>query len=70
MAQQMKGRILTKLAAILDQIDSGSVMLPEFQRGYVWNRDQVRGLMGCGYRLVACGPGRFKLRARPFEAQA
>jgi hypothetical protein len=36
---------VTKLAAILDQIDSGSVLLPEFQRGYVWSRDQVRGLM-------------------------
>ena len=36
---------MTKLAAILDQIDSGSVLLPEFQRGYVWHRDQVRGLM-------------------------
>jgi hypothetical protein len=36
---------VTKLAAILDQIDSGSVLLPEFQRGYVWRRDQVRGLM-------------------------
>ncbi|MGH3277070.1 MAG: DUF262 domain-containing protein, partial [Streptosporangiaceae bacterium] len=36
---------MTKLAAILDQIASGSVLLPEFQRGYVWNRDQVRGLM-------------------------
>jgi Protein of unknown function DUF262 len=36
---------VTKLAAILDQIDSGSVLLPEFQRGYVWNREQVRGLM-------------------------
>lgn len=36
---------MTKLAALLDQIDSGSVLLPEFQRGYVWNRDQVRGLM-------------------------
>jgi hypothetical protein len=42
---QVKGKIVTKLAAILDQIDSGSVLLPEFQRGYVWNRDQVRGLM-------------------------
>jgi hypothetical protein len=40
-----EGDIVTKLAAILDQIDSGSVLLPEFQRGYVWNRDQVRGLM-------------------------
>jgi hypothetical protein len=36
---------VTKLAVILDQIDSGSVLLPEFQRGYVWNRDQVRELM-------------------------
>ncbi len=36
---------MTKLSTILDQIDSGTVLLPEFQRGYVWNRDQVRGLM-------------------------
>jgi uncharacterized protein with ParB-like and HNH nuclease domain len=36
---------MTKLAAILDQIGSGGVLRPEFQRGYVWNRDQVRGLM-------------------------
>lgn len=34
-----------KLSTILDQIDIGTVLLPEFQRGYVWNRDQVRGLM-------------------------
>jgi hypothetical protein len=36
---------VTKLSTILDHIDAGSVLLPEFQRGYVWNRDQVRGLM-------------------------
>mgnify|MGYP002622247027 CR=1 FL=1 len=36
---------MAKLSAILDQIDAGSMLLPEFQRGYVWNRDQVRGLM-------------------------
>ncbi|MGH3169144.1 MAG: DUF262 domain-containing protein, partial [Trebonia sp.] len=36
---------MTKLAAIMDLIDSGGVLLPEFQRGYVWNRGQVRGLM-------------------------
>lgn len=36
---------MTKLAAILDQIASGSVLLPEFQRGYVWNCGQVRGFM-------------------------
>ncbi|SHM94734.1 GmrSD restriction endonuclease domain-containing protein [Cryptosporangium aurantiacum] len=36
---------MAKLSTILDQIDSGSMLLPEFQRGYVWNRDQVRGFM-------------------------
>lgn len=39
-----------KLSTILDQIDSGTVLLPEFQRGYVWNRDQVRGLMRSLYQ--------------------
>lgn len=41
---------MAKLSTILDQIDSGTVLLPEFQRGYVWNRDQVRGLMRSLYR--------------------
>ena len=30
---------------LLDEIGHGEILLPEFQRGYVWNRDQVRGLM-------------------------
>jgi len=34
-----------QISTILDQIDLGAMALPEFQRGYVWNRDQVRGLM-------------------------
>ncbi|PRW65238.1 GmrSD restriction endonuclease domain-containing protein [Actinopolyspora mortivallis] len=38
------------LSTLLYQIDSGSVLLPEFQRGYVWNRDQVRELMQSLYR--------------------
>jgi Protein of unknown function DUF262 len=46
---------VTKLGAILDQIDSGTVLLPEFQRGYVWNRDQVRGLMRSLYRGYPVG---------------
>jgi hypothetical protein len=33
-----------RIYTIRDQIDDGAVALPEFQRGYVWNRDQVRGL--------------------------
>jgi uncharacterized protein with ParB-like and HNH nuclease domain len=33
-----------KISTILDHIDTGHMALPEFQRGYVWNRDQVRAL--------------------------
>jgi hypothetical protein len=39
-----------KIATILDHIDTGYMALPGFQRGYVWNRDQVRGLYGSLYR--------------------
>ena len=39
-----------RLSTILDQIDMGSIALPEFQRGYVWNRDQVRNLMSSLYK--------------------
>jgi hypothetical protein len=31
------------------------MLLPEFQRGYVWNRDQVRGLMRSLYRGYPVG---------------
>jgi len=39
-----------KISTILDHIDSGHMALPEFQRGYVWNRDQVKGLFDSLYR--------------------
>ena len=44
-----------KIQTILDQIDLGSIALPEFQRGYVWNRDQVRSLMDSLYRKHPVG---------------
>lgn len=44
-----------KLHVILDQIDLGGIALPEFQRGYVWNRDQVRSLMRSLYRRYPIG---------------
>ena len=31
-----------KISTIFDHIDSRHIALPEFQRGYVWNLDQVR----------------------------
>ena len=44
-----------KVSTILDQIDDGGIALPEFQRGYVWNRDQVRGLLDSLYRRHPVG---------------
>lgn len=44
-----------KIETILSQIDLGAIALPEFQRGYVWNRDQVRGLMDSLYRKHPVG---------------
>ena len=40
---------------ILNQIDLGAMALPEFQRGYVWNRNQVRDLMSSMYRRYPVG---------------
>lgn len=43
------------MSTILSQIELGSVALPEFQRGYVWNRDQVRSLMYSLYHRYPIG---------------
>lgn len=40
---------------ILNQIDLGAMALPEFQRGYVWNRNQVRELMNSLYHRYPVG---------------
>ena len=44
-----------QVSTILDQIDNGDIALPEFQRGYVWNREQVRGLFASLYRGYPIG---------------
>lgn len=44
-----------KISSILDSIDIKAIALPEFQRGYVWNRDQVKGLMQSLYRGYPVG---------------
>ena len=38
------------ISSILSYIDNGHMALPEFQRGYVWGREQVRGLFQSLYR--------------------
>lgn len=40
---------------LLSQISRSEILLPEFQRGYVWNRDQVRALMQSLYRRHPTG---------------
>ncbi|QMV00855.1 DUF262 domain-containing protein [Devosia sp. D6-9] len=44
-----------KISTILDHIDSGHMALPEFQRGYVWGSEQVRGLFRSLYRRRPVG---------------
>lgn len=44
-----------EINTILSQIDLGSYAMPVFQRGYVWNRDQVRKLMNSLYRGYPIG---------------
>lgn len=39
-----------QISSILDYIDNGHMALPEFQRGYVWGPEQVRGLFQSLYR--------------------
>lgn len=43
------------ISTVLNQIDLGAMALPEFQRGYVWNRDQVRKLMHSLYQRYPVG---------------
>ncbi len=44
-----------KISNVLDLIDSGDIALPEFQRGYVWNRGEVRSLFESLYRRHPVG---------------
>jgi hypothetical protein len=44
-----------RVSTILDSIDMANMALPEFQRGYVWNRKQVRGLMQSLYKRYPVG---------------
>ncbi|TLM69224.1 MAG: DUF262 domain-containing protein [Deltaproteobacteria bacterium] len=44
-----------QVSTILDHIDSGHMALPEFQRGYVWNREQVRRLFTSLYKRHPVG---------------
>lgn len=44
-----------QISTILDDIDAGRMALPEFQRGYVWNSEQVRALFDSLYHKHPIG---------------
>ena len=44
-----------KVSTILDRIEMGSLVLPQFQRGYVWKRADVADLMRSLYRDYPVG---------------
>lgn len=44
-----------EIATLLSFIDNGHMALPEFQRGYVWNRDQVRSFFDSLYKRHPVG---------------
>lgn len=46
---------MSSIADILNRIDSGDYAMPQFQRGYVWNRNQVRRLMTSLYKGYPVG---------------
>ncbi len=40
---------------LITQIRNGEILLPEFQRGYVWKSDQVRALVRALYKQRPTG---------------
>ena len=46
---------VVKISAILNNIELEQFALPEFQRGYVWGRENVRGLFDSLYRRYPVG---------------
>lgn len=45
----------TPISDLIKEIRHGALILPEFQRGYVWSRDQVRSFLNSLYRGYPTG---------------
>ena len=59
------------LKALLNDVQSGKIQLPDFQRGWVWDEDRIKGLLasisrgfpvGAVMTLSAGGDIRFRTR--------
>ena len=62
------------LKDLLDNVDSGKIQLPDFQRGWVWDDDRIRGLLASISRGFPVGAimtleagGEIRLKSRMIE---
>ena len=59
--------IETKISNLLSAIESGEYLMPEFQRGYVWNAAQVKGFVRSLYLGYPTGSFLIWKTAKPTE---
>lgn len=64
----------TQLSKLLDEIVQGSIQLPDFQRGWIWDDEHIRSLLISIARLFPIGAimllengGEAKFKVRPIE---
>ena len=62
------------LTQLLNDVENGGIQLPDFQRGWVWDDDRIKGLLTSILRGFPIGAvmtleagGEIKMRARPIE---
>ena len=62
------------LKNLLDEVESGKIQLPDFQRGWIWDDDRIKGLLASisrgfpvGAVMTLSSGGDIRLKARPIE---
>ncbi|MBZ0270327.1 DUF262 domain-containing protein, partial [bacterium] len=68
----------TALQDLLREVDSGKMQLPDFQRGWVWDDDRIRGLLASisvsfpigAVMLLETGGEGVRFQPRPVEGSA
>ncbi len=65
------------LAELLNQVESGKIQLPDFQRGWIWDDDRIKELLTSvsrgfpiGAVMTLSAGGEVRLKARPIEGVA
>ena len=62
------------LKTLIDQVETGKIQLPDFQRGWIWDDARIRGLLASiskgfpvGAVMTLSAGSDIKLKARPIE---